>query len=65
MGVGLHDGSMEADHIVTYETLVFIRNVINQFSIKVGEPDFRTTAASLITALDELDKEIANAGNPE
>jgi len=56
---------MEADHIVTYETLVFIRNVINQFSIKVGEPDFRTTAASLITALDELDKEIANAGNPE
>lgn len=48
---------------MTYETLVFIRNVLTQLSIRVAEPDFRTTAQSLITALDELDKEIANASD--
>jgi hypothetical protein len=47
---------------MTYDTLVFIRNVLCQLSLKVGEPDFRTTAPKMIDALDELDKEIANAG---
>jgi len=50
---------------MTHETLTFLRHIIGQFSLKVGEPDFRTTALALITALDELDKEIANAGDPD
>jgi len=53
---------------MTYDTLVFLRNVLTQLTIRVGEPDFRTTALSIIAALDELDdaiaKEVADAGNP-
>jgi hypothetical protein len=50
---------------MTYETLLFVRNVLTQLSLRVAEPDFRTTALSMIAALDELDKEIANADNPQ
>lgn len=48
---------------MTYETLVFLRNIIGQFTIRVGEPDFRATAQSLIIALNELDNEIAVTEN--
>jgi hypothetical protein len=50
---------------MTYDTLVFVRNVLGQLSLKVGEADFRTTAPMMIQALDELDKEIANAGHAD
>jgi hypothetical protein len=50
---------------MTYDTVVFIRNVLCQLSLKVGEPDFRITAPRMIDALDELDKEIANGGQPD
>ena len=48
---------------MTYETLIFLRNVLNQCSLRIGDDDFRTTALSAITALDELDKELSNANN--
>lgn len=49
---------------MTYETLVFLRNVLSQLSLRVAEPDFPTTAISVIRAIEELDKEIADAGDP-
>jgi len=49
---------------MTLETLTFIRNILCQLSLKVGEQDFTTTATLMITALEELDKEIANASDP-
>jgi len=46
---------------MTYETLLFLRNVLKQLSLPVSDPDFRTNAIAMMSALDELDKEIANA----
>ena len=45
---------------MTYETLVFIRSVMDQLSIPVKDPNFRNMAMQMVVALDELDKEIAN-----
>ena len=50
---------------MTYDTLVFVRGVLAQLSLKVGEADFAATATMMIQALEELDKEIANAGHPD
>lgn len=50
---------------MTYETLLFLRQVLDQLSLPVSDPKFRTVALAFITAIDELDAEIEahNASN--
>jgi hypothetical protein len=43
---------------MTLPTLLFIRQVLNALSLNVSDPDFRSNALSMVTALDELDAEI-------
>jgi len=46
---------------MTLETLIFLRDICNRISIPVADPDFRKMSLSMISALDELDKEINEA----
>jgi hypothetical protein len=44
---------------MTPETLAFIRTLVNNLSLPVSDPNFRSNALSMIKLLDELDQEEA------
>ena len=48
---------------MTYETLLFLRALCNKVSIPVADPEFRYLATQMLNALNELDKEIADASD--
>lgn len=41
---------------MTYETLVFIRSLLERMSIPVKDPNFRQLTMQMVKALDELDE---------
>lgn len=49
---------------MTPASIVFLRQVLAQYSIPVND-SFRIIATQMITLLDELDKEEADAGHLE
>lgn len=48
---------------MTPATLLFLRSLCDRVTLNVSDPDFRTNCHQMIAVLDELDKEIADAGN--
>ena len=48
---------------MTPETLAFLRTILDNLTLPVNDPSFRENALAMIKLLDELDKEIADAGN--
>lgn len=49
---------------MTTETLIFLRGLLDRVTLQVADPNFRADAESIIAALAELDKEIADANDP-
>jgi hypothetical protein len=49
---------------MTYETLVFLRELLGKLSLNVSDPEFRTNATHVMQALDELDEAIAERTMP-
>lgn len=46
--------------MLTRETLVWLRGLLDQQTINLGHPDGKAAAVAILKAMDELDAAIAN-----